>query len=162
MFIRPAKEKDIPEILKIYEGARGFMRESGNPNQWAGSYPARCHIEADINEGASYVCVDGEEIVACFYFKADAADPTYVNIYEGQWQNDKPYGVIHRVAVKYFGRRIVDFCFSECFKLIPNIKIDTHRDNIPMQKCLTRNGFKYCGIIYLESGDERLAFQKCK
>jgi hypothetical protein len=29
-----------------------------------------------------------------------------------------------------------------------------------MQKCLIRNGFKYCGIIYLESGAERIAFQK--
>ena len=25
---------------------------------------------------------------------------------------------------------------------------------------LKRNGFSYCGIIYLENGEERLAFQK--
>ena len=40
--------------------------------------------------------------------------------------------------------------------------LDTHRDNIPMQKVLARNDFTYCGIIYLENGDERLAFNKCK
>jgi RimJ/RimL family protein N-acetyltransferase len=42
----------------------------------------------------------------------------------------------------------------------PNLKIDTHRDNIPMQKVLKRNGFSECGIIYIENGDERIAFQK--
>ena len=54
----------------------------------------------------------------------------------------------------------VDFCFNECFKMFPSLKIDTHKDNIPMQKVLLRNGFKFCGIIHLENGDERLAYQK--
>jgi predicted GNAT family N-acyltransferase len=31
---------------------------------------------------------------------------------------------------------------------------------MPMQKFLQNNGFKYCGIIYLEDGNERLAFEK--
>ena len=35
---------------------------------------------------------------------------------------------------------------------VNNIKIDTHKDNISMQKLLEKNGFKYCGIIYLEDG----------
>ena len=45
-------------------------------------------------------------------------------------------------------------------KEFPNLKIDTHRDNYPMQKSLKKNGFEYCGIIYLADGNERLAFQK--
>ena len=80
----------------------------------------------------------------------------------GRIEGDSPYSVIHRIAVKYHGRGIVDFCFNECFLELPNIKIDTHRDNIPMQKCLLRNGFEYCGIIYLKDGTERLAYQKEK
>ena len=69
---------------------------------------------------------------------------------------------MHRIAVLRHGKGVVDFCINECFKVFPNLKIDTHRDNIPMQKVLKRNGFCYCGIIYLESGDERLAFQKAQ
>ena len=42
----------------------------------------------------------------------------------------------------------------------PNIRIDTHRDNIIMQHNLAKHGFTYCGIIFLANGDERLAFQK--
>ena len=38
--------------------------------------------------------------------------------------------------------------------------IDTHRDNKIMQHNILKHGFTYCGIIYLLSGDERLAYQK--
>ena len=41
-----------------------------------------------------------------------------------------------------------------------SIKVDTHKDNISMQKLLRKNDFKYCGIIYLEDGSERIAFEK--
>lgn len=29
-----------------------------------------------------------------------------------------------------------------------------------MQKTLIKNGYRVCGTIYLENGDERIAFQK--
>ena len=41
-----------------------------------------------------------------------------------------------------------------------SLRIDTHRGNAVMRRMLEKNGFKYCGIIHLEDGDERLAFQK--
>jgi RimJ/RimL family protein N-acetyltransferase len=160
MIIRPATSADIDAAAEIYKSAKRFMRESGNPDQWPGEYPDGYDVELGIKDGTSYVCEDEGEIVATFLFKPNAIDPTYHRIYEGAWLNDAPYSVIHRIAVKYHGRGIVDFCFNECFKLFPNIKIDTHRDNIPMQKCLVRNGFKHCGVIYLENGAERIAFQK--
>ena len=50
----------------------------------------------------------------------------------------------------------MDFCFSHD----TNIRIDTHRDNKIMQHNILKHGFTYCGIIYLTSGDERLAYQK--
>lgn len=162
MFIRPATHQDLACVAEIYDNARRFMRENGNPNQWGGKYPNEYDVEMGIENGTSYVLEDNGEIVATFYFKTHADDPTYRKIYAGEWKNQEPYAVIHRIAVKYYGRRLVDFCFNECFKIMPNIKIDTHKDNIPMQKCLERAGFEYCGIIYLESGDERIAFQKTK
>ena len=160
MIIRPATVADIDEAARIYDMAKAFMREVGNPDQWPGDYPNGYDIAIGIEEGVSYVCEDNGEIIATFLFKANADDPTYHKIYEGEWLSDAPYSVIHRIAVKYHGRGIVDFCFNECFKLFPSIKIDTHKDNIPMQRVLKRNGFVRCGIIYLESGAERIAFQK--
>jgi len=82
-------------------------------------------------------------------------------IHEGKWLDDElPYHVVHRIAsypdVHGIFSDIMDFCFSHD----PNIRIDTHRDNKTMQHNIAKHGFSYCGIIYLASGDERLAYQK--
>lgn len=160
MFIRLATEADVSAANSIYENARSFMAKNGNPTQWSDEYPNGYDVRRGIEKGTSYVCEDNGEVVATFHFEANAEDPTYRTIYNGEWKSNSPYGVIHRIAVKYHSKGIVDFCFSECFKIIPNIKIDTHEDNIPMRKCLLRNGFEYCGVIYLQNGDSRVAYQK--
>lgn len=161
MIIRKTCQSDIDNVMNIYASARQFMRESGNASQWGTSHPALELIESDIESGNGFVVEDDGEIIGSFFFKI-GIDPTYLNIYNGEWLNDREYGVIHRIAVKYQGRGIVGFVYNHCFNLINNLKIDTHRDNIPMQKSLSKNGFKYCGVIYLESGDERIAYQKAE
>ena len=161
MEIRKSTINDLPIIMQIYNDARSFMRENGNLNQWSGNYPSESQIQSDIAEEHSYVCVEDDRILAVFYYN-EGPDPTYLKIYEGFWQNDLPYGVIHRIAVAAdaHGRGIAKFCFDYCYALCQNLKIDTHRDNLPMQNALLKNGFLPCGIIYLASGDERLAYQK--
>ncbi len=161
MIIRKSCEADIPEIDYIYAEAKKYMHSNGNPNQWNNAYPNAESAAEDINNGIGYVCEDNGEVVAVFAF-CIGVEKTYNKIYNGEWLDALPYAYIHRIAVKHRGMGIVDFCFNECFKLYPNLKIDTHRDNIPMQKVLCRNGFKRCGIIYLDNGDERLAYQKNK
>ena len=162
MIIRPATYADVEAAAKIYDAARAFMKESGNPNQWNGIYPNGEDVLEGIADGTSYVCEEGGEVVASFYFKPEADDPTYHKIYEGEWLSDAPYGVIHRIAVAKQGQGIVGKCIDECFSRCHNLRIDTHRDNLPMQNALKKHGFVYCGIIHLENGDERIAFQKRK
>ncbi|MBQ1261428.1 MAG: GNAT family N-acetyltransferase, partial [Clostridia bacterium] len=144
---------------EIYASARAFMREQGNPNQWRTQYPSLELLSADIAEKRLYVCEEEGELLGVFYF-ALGEDPTYRVIEDGAWLSDKPYGVIHRIAVAARGRGVASFCFSHCFSLCPNIRIDTHRDNLPMQRALEKNGFHRCGIIHLENGDARIAYQK--
>ncbi len=159
MLIRKTEMKDIDSAELIYAEARKYMAAEGNPDQWQNGYPSRADILSDMAEGASYVCEDSGEVVAVFYYK-EGIDADYNEI-EGSWLNSLPYAVIHRIAVKYHRRGIVKFCFDECFKLCPNLKIDTHKDNLPMQSALKKAGFRYCGIIYLSGDKERIAFQKC-
>ena len=159
MIIRKTEKNDINCAVEIYESARAFMRATGNPNQWNSGRPNREDVVMDIAEGCSYVVEDGAEIVAVFYFR-EGQDSTYLKIYDGKWLSDTPYAVIHRVAVKQNGKGIAGIIFEWCFKQCPNIKIDTHKDNIPMQRSLQKNGFSRCGIIHLENGDERIAYQK--
>ncbi len=160
MHIRLAQRSDLKEILSIYAAARRFMCESGNPDQWGAVNPPAWRTEEDIAAQKLYVAEDGA-ISAVFFFDI-GDDPTYAVIYDGQWLNDEPYGVIHRIAVSDAarGKGVAGFCFDYAFSRCGNLKIDTHRDNIPMQKALAKHGFKKCGIIHLANGDERIAFQK--
>lgn len=159
MIIRPATADDISASDEIYKSAKRFMHENGNPNQWNLDYPSGKDVAEGIANGTSYVCEDNGEVVATFYFN-QYEDPTYAEIYEGKWLSDRPYAVIHRIAVKHRGRGIIGFIFNECFKLYPNLRIDTHEQNAPMRAALEKAGFKYCGIIHLPNGDPRIAFQK--
>ena len=45
-------------------------------------------------------------------------------------------------------------------KNIKSIKIDTHLDNKVMRGLISKNGYKYCGIIYLNNGDKRVGYEK--
>ena len=161
MIIKKANFNDFNEIMAIYAHAREFMKDSGNPTQWNDSYPSEELVRSDIEGGYSYVAVDGEEIVAAFFFK-EGVDESYFHIEGGEWRNSEPYAVIHRVAVKYNGRGIVKAIYDYCYGICPNIRIDTHRDNLPMQRSLAKCGFVYCGVIRIYNGEERIAFQKCE
>lgn len=161
MQIEKALLTDIPALEGIYENARNYMRQNGNMHQWTGGYPQREVIENDIKNQNLYKVIDNGEIVAVFcYF--EGVDPTYNKIYGGEWLNQNPYGVIHRIAVSSHRKGLASFCFEYCLDRCQNLKIDTHRDNLPMRNSLIKNGFKKCGIIYLLSGDERIAYQKVK
>ena len=74
--------------------------------------------------------------------------------------NSCPYAVVHRVPTAPDTKGIATFCLNWALEQCGNIRIDTHRDNIVMQHLLDKNGFKYCGIVYVEDGTERIAYQK--
>jgi len=161
MRIELATKARLDGILEVYASARAYMREHGNLYQWVGGYPSRELLEKDIELGQLYLCTEDGEICGVFcYFEGE--DPTYREIFDGAWLNDAPYGVIHRIAVSRHCRGVASFCFSYCFSRCQNLKIDTHADNFPMQRALTKNGFVHCGTIYLENGDPRFAYQRCE
>lgn len=156
--IQKANISQLPRIMEIYGQARTFMAQTGNPDQWGTNYPPEEMIRQDIENGKSYVEIENDSIRAVFYFAVEE-DPTYGYI-DGAWLNDRPYGVIHRIAVGENGRGVAAQCFQFAYAQCSNLRIDTHEKNIPMQRCLAKNGFARCGIIYLEDGDPRIAYQK--
>lgn len=157
--IRRAAAGDIPSLMPLFEAARGIMRQSGNTGQWINGYPSAEVVQTDLNRQGGYVVEDDGRIVAYFAF-LPAPEPTYEKIYEGAWLNDAPYFVIHRLASLPDVHGIFDSVIQWAFARTRTLRIDTHRDNTIMQHNLLKHGFVYCGIIYLASGDERLAYQK--
>ena len=160
--IREAKPADIPEIMQVMEAAKKIMRSSGNMHQWGDGYPSEAVIFSDMEKHGGYVIEDADHIVGYFAF-LPSPEPTYSKIYDGEWLDDvQSYHVIHRIAsypdVHGIFSDIMDFCFSRD----ANIRIDTHKDNHIMQHNIEKHGFTYCGIVYLASGDERLAYQKMR
>lgn len=161
--IRSSSKSDIADMLKLAVAARGIMRKSGNLSQWPDDYPNIDVFSSDIVRQGSFLMLDDkDEAVGTFAF-LPGPEPTYSKIYNGEWINvDMDYYVIHRIASIPASHGIFQSMLSYCFKRTNNIRIDTHRDNIIMQHLLEKNGFKYCGIIYLANGDERLAYQLFK
>ncbi len=161
MEIRKSTKNDLKDILDVYAYARKFMADHNNPTQWGTNKPSQEQVMSDIAQGNSYVCIENNEIVAVFYF-AFGDDPTYAQIYKGEWINNKDYAVVHRIASAGKVKGAGSYCLNWAFDMCKNLRIDTHRNNLIMQKTLEKNGFQYCGIIYLENGDERLAYQREK
>lgn len=152
--------EDLETVMGLYEKARAFMRETGNPSQWGQGHPPQDLIVQDIERGVSYLCEAAGKIVAVFYFAMET-EPSYQQIFQGEWLNDEPYGVVHRIAAPLGVKGAAGYCLEWCFRESGgNIRIDTHRDNLPMQRLLQKGGYTSCGIIYLEDGTERMAYQK--
>ena len=76
MKIRLSQIEDIPAIMAIYDVARQFMKDQGNPTQWDGGYPSAGLIEDDIAAGYSFVVEEEGQLVGTFAFII-GEDPTY-------------------------------------------------------------------------------------
>lgn len=155
--IRKAAAADLPEILRIYAAARAYMKASGNPTQWGDHHPAQPLLEEDIRLGRLYVEEDGglHGVFALLF----GDDPTYAVIEGGSWLSDAPYATIHRIAAD--GQRPGFFprALRYCLGLCGNLRIDTHADNRTMQHQIEKCHFVRCGIIYVEDGSPRIAYQ---
>ena len=163
MEIRKAAEADLEKIMEIYAEARRFMAAHGNPNQWGPTnWPPRELIIRDIALGNSYICQDESGIAAVFFYTAGKdIEPTYQVIEEGQWLDDSPYGVVHRIATGGRRKGAAGFCLDWAYAQCGHLRIDTHGDNTVMQALLRKKGFIQCGIIHVEEDDyPRLAFEK--
>lgn len=158
MQIVKATSKDLPEILAIYERARQFMFESGNPHQWKNTHPRKDMLVEDIKIGQLYLLKDNDEILGVFAFIA-GDDVTYQYI-EGKWLSNLPYGVIHRIASSGKEKGILREAVKFAFTQVNSVRIDTHEDNKKMQYLLEKEGFTNCGTIYLQNGEARIAYQK--
>lgn len=155
--IRLAKLSDLDDLLIIYNRAREFMISTGNPKQWTNGYPSKELLMEDISKQQMYVVEIDGIIQACFVFFC-GIDPCYDKIYDGQWLNNHPYGVIHRIASRGLIKHMADLVLEYCFSRTEDIRIDTHVDNKPMQNFLKKHSFIHVGTIYLKNGQSRMAF----
>ena len=158
---------DVPIIMGFIHDAQLYLA-SLNIDQWQDGYPDDEKIKLDISNSDSYIVIDDTETIIGTTVFTTKKESAYKSI-QGEWitNENAEYGVIHRLAVgeKYRKLGLARFVFKECHKRlkernIGSLRIDTHEGNKGMQHLLKDLGYVYCGIILLESGDERLAFEK--
>lgn len=161
MNIRLLQPEELNEVMSIFESAKIFMRSQGNTRQWGDDYPPRDLIACEIASQMLYCVEHRGEVVGVFsYQQGEKIEPTYAQIYDGSWQYDMPYGVVHRMASNGKVKGIADCCFEWCKQRCNYLRVDTHRDNKVMQQALSRQGFIRSGIIILSrNGDERIAYE---
>jgi len=165
MILRKAQLEDINAMLEmVYQGQESL--KAMGVNQWQNNYPNMDVVQRDVEKGNAYVLTEDGHVIAMSTVIFND-EPTYERIYEGQWLSRGDFVVIHRVAVnnRYQNRGIASYMIGEIEKMvmqamIPSIKIDTHKDNLPMRKVLEKSGYIYCGRIVLLDGNSRVAYEK--
>lgn len=181
--IRKSTPDDIDLILRMYDHSRSVMRADGNMAQWVG-YPTREDIEEDIRRGVSYIVEASPQPISqgegpCQQQAASASplpgrgdrgeatfalvpgvEPTYAYIDHGRWVTpDRPYSTLHRLAAMPGTSGIADIVFRHIKGLCDYLRVDTHHSNRPMRHILEKEGFVYCGIIYMPDGSPRDAYE---
>ena len=165
MEIRKTIPQDLDAIAALYDLARQALKDAG-VDQWQGGAPNRSTAQQDMENGVGYVLTDGGQIIAtaCLAF---GHEPTYDEI-DGDWGYQGEYGFIHRVAVDpdAKGKGAAGLFFQELIRQaqargVGAVRGDTHQDNKPMQRVMAKNGLTYRGVIRVEDGTQRLAYERC-
>ena len=159
--IRLAVPEDFTSIMSIYAYARSFMQETGNPNQWGNHFPPEELIHNRIRDKQLFVLEENGTLHGAFAFII-GEDPTYLQIDDGSWLSDAPYGTIHQVAS--------DGTIHGFF--LPDRRLLLGTDPAPARRYAygqsnhaasdPENGFERRGIIYVLNHSPRIAFERVK
>lgn len=166
--IQKTDEKDLDRIEELFTQAKQFLKQH-HINQWQTEiptgYPSRNEVKQDIQKDGAYSLMHGDKVIG-YSFIQNIDDPTYHKIDNGKWLNEEPYVVIHRTCIdtSYKGKGLSSIFVIKAKEIcadknLHSIRVDTHPDNIYMQKMLEKNGFIKCGIIHVYDGTERYAYQ---
>ena len=172
MDIRATTPADVPAVMGIIEEARRTIASLGI-DQWQNGSPNEAMITADVEAGQSRIVVQDGAVVGTFAV-IDNGEPVYTVIENGGWQTpDKDaagawtYIALHRVAISLSHRgsgistAVIEYA-EETARAMgrKSLRIDTHEGNVVMRRMLEKHGFTPCGIIHLENGDPRVAYEK--
>ena len=165
--MRQVNENDIEAVSEIFKNAKQSIRDMG-VRQWHNEYPNKQTVKDDIISGIGYV-LEQDGLIAAYVAITTTEEYDYGFLYDGEWlTRGESYATIHRIAVsnvfrgKGFSKRV--FQNAEQIskeKGCRSIRVDTHPDNHIMRGLVTGSGYKYCGIIYLRTGDEAGDIRYC-
>ena len=165
ILFRKAIDSDIERIWEIILQAKAQMKRL-NTHQWDDNYPAVETIQNDIKAEVGYVLCKENRVMA-YGVVSFKAEPAYDTI-EGEWTNELPYLIVHRLAVadEVKGQGMARLFMQEAEEVsrekgIYNFRVDTKFDNEYMLRLIDKLGFRYSGEVYYRGNQARKAFEKC-
>lgn len=166
---RPMTEADLPRVMDIIAQAQAYLAAQGI-DQWQDGYPDEGVMREDIRLGQGYVLEEDGAVIGIASV-AFGEEPSYAVIEDGAWTTEPPYGCIHRTAMdaSVRGRGTASALIEGAENVVrargvTSVHVDTHPENVSMQRLLQRHGYARCGVIHIvgssEDGAERVALEK--
>lgn len=167
-YVRKAKEHDLPAIVNIIDAARKLLAERSIPQWQETTGPTKESLTLDLDKDRLFVLVVDEKVAGVAVI-TDEWDPAYEAM-TTPWQevDSTTYASIHRfaIAAAYRGQGLADWLMAQLIQLcelagFKDIRIDTHPQNVAMQKVIEKAGFQKRGLVYLDvPNGERYAYQR--
>lgn len=155
--IKLASKVDLAIVANLASVVRTDMLNSGL-NQWLGNYPAYENFYEDFLKEGLYVYFADKTIIGSISILPEN-DEAYKEVI---WESDNAL-VVHRILVnpnyqgQGIGKELINFSIQKGLNEgYSAIKIDTHPDNLKMQKMLKTLGFIYRGYL---ASINRLAYE---
>lgn len=167
IYLRKAVPNDLSSIIKIITSAQKLLHDQHIPQWQNGEGPNQKQLESDIMTQRCYVLIVDQDIAGLGVLSSEIEE-SYEQIKNGQWQKlHEHYMTIHRVALAplYHGKGVASLLMNYLITTarlsnFQDIRIDTHTQNIAMQRLIKKVGFCYQGEIILPiDNGERLAYQ---
>lgn len=155
---------DVEFALRSVRGAQERLARA-DIDQWQNGYPNRERLAEDVRLGIGRVLVADGQRVAYGVLTYDG-ERAYDGLRGGEWlTSGAAYATIHRLCVaeeevgKGYGRAFMECAEREAATRVASIRVDTHPDNLIMQRLISSLGYRYCGVVEYES--PRLAYELC-
>lgn len=164
--LRQSVEGDMAQLTKMLEDAIALLALN-NVDQWQNGTISSKILLGAIMHDQGFVWEQRDTAGIAGFCVLDTYDQLYEEpLAEGKWTVEGPYLAIHRVMVSQHlrGRKVSTQMFLDIKKMgivnnIASLRIDTHPDNIIMQKTLKRNGFVRTGLLYMPSDSPRYTYE---
>lgn len=162
MTIVPGTATDIDAVLTIVQQTIAEMKTYGN-NQWDETYPLRDRFLQDLNNQTLYIAKSPENknsgSTIMGFIVIDAEEPDGYDTID--WRSNRPFLVIHRLAVSIHHRNQGIASALEAFACqlarnqdITYLKVDTHSTNQRMQQFLEHKGYVKTGAMITRNKDK--------
>lgn len=155
MELRPAREEDLPRVVRLFSGAVRRMRENGI-EQWDEIYPDADILSSDIQKREMYLLETDGNISAAVVLNEDQP-PEYTAV---PWKFDaNPVAVVHRlcVAAESQGKRLGVGTLLLSEELLKKrgyrcIRLDAFPRNPAAMRLYPSCGYRFAGRVTFRKG----------